>query len=257
MEHLSKQQIILLALLVSFVTALATGVVTVSLMDQAPTSVGQTISRVIERTIEGTSSQSAFAGNIQAYEDKIANAVEKVASSTVQIKSKDDGSILGTGLIVSKGGVIVTDKSVIAQANEYIAVLHNGKQFPIAIVQSQINGDIVFLAPVYPNISSSKSLLPITFSTIPKLGQTILSLSGTSTAVLEQAIVTAINSDPNNSSASIIHTSISKSKIIAGNSLFNTSGEVIGINLSSYQNNETANFYSMNALKYVIPVIGR
>ena len=36
MEHLNKQQLILLTLLISFVTSIATGIVTVSLMDQAP-----------------------------------------------------------------------------------------------------------------------------------------------------------------------------------------------------------------------------
>jgi len=51
MEKLNKSQIVLLTLLVSFVTLIATGVVTVSLMDQAPPAIAQTVNRIVERTV--------------------------------------------------------------------------------------------------------------------------------------------------------------------------------------------------------------
>ena len=52
MEDLNKNQIILLTLLVSFITSIATGIVTVSLFEQAPQGVTRTINRVVERTVE-------------------------------------------------------------------------------------------------------------------------------------------------------------------------------------------------------------
>lgn len=52
MEELNKNQLILLALLVSFVTSMATGIVTVSLMEDSPDGVQQTIYRVVEKTVE-------------------------------------------------------------------------------------------------------------------------------------------------------------------------------------------------------------
>jgi len=52
MEELNKSQIVLLTLLVSFVTSLATGIVTVSLMEQGVSPVTTTINQIVERTKE-------------------------------------------------------------------------------------------------------------------------------------------------------------------------------------------------------------
>jgi len=48
---MTKHQLVLLVLLVSFVTALVTGIVAVTLINQAPAPVTQTIQKVIEKTI--------------------------------------------------------------------------------------------------------------------------------------------------------------------------------------------------------------
>src|ERR1700754_2442019 len=64
LEHLTKHQIVLLTLLVSFVTSIATGIVTVSLVNQAPSGVTRTINQIVEHTVEKVvpSTQGASAG---------------------------------------------------------------------------------------------------------------------------------------------------------------------------------------------------
>ncbi|MDP3402635.1 MAG: hypothetical protein Q8S35_01610 [bacterium] len=51
-EDLNKTQLLLLTILVNFVIAIATAVMTVSLLDQAPPTVTQTVNRIVERTVE-------------------------------------------------------------------------------------------------------------------------------------------------------------------------------------------------------------
>jgi hypothetical protein len=51
-EDLSKTQLLLLTVLVNFVVSIATGILTVSLLDQAPANVSQTVNRIVDHTVE-------------------------------------------------------------------------------------------------------------------------------------------------------------------------------------------------------------
>lgn len=250
MNDLSKQQLILLALLVSFVTSLATGVITVSLMDQAPTGVSQTITQVIEKTIQQVVPQDAAVGTIATSTgDQIAASVKKVAASVVKLKSKNGAEIAGIGLIVSPSGVILSNKPSVAGLTDYVAVFADGTSVPVSIIQSQIQGDIVFLAPtvrwpgkVYPSIS---------FTNNTSLGETVLSLSETSTAVLSQGIIT---SEPD-ASSTYVGTSINELRVVPGSPLFDINGLVTGVRTSADNDNSGATFYSLHELQAVIPVV--
>src|SRR3989344_4148104 len=79
MEQLTKSQIILLTLLVSFVTSIATGIVTVTLLDQAPHEITKTINQVVERTIE----------RVVPDETRQAASVVTTTEKTVVVKEED------------------------------------------------------------------------------------------------------------------------------------------------------------------------
>lgn len=52
MKDLSNSQLMLLTILISFVTSIATGIATVALLQQAPSEVIQPINKVIQQTVE-------------------------------------------------------------------------------------------------------------------------------------------------------------------------------------------------------------
>ncbi len=52
MEDLNRSQLILLVLLVTFVTSVATAIVTATLVNQAPSPITQTVGKVIEKTVQ-------------------------------------------------------------------------------------------------------------------------------------------------------------------------------------------------------------
>src|ERR1700679_489829 len=109
-EKLTKSQIVLLTLLVSFVTSIATGIVTVSLMQQAPPAVAETVNRIIENTIEtvATSTKAQTASVVSTQQktvivneaDLIAQSVKQVSPSVVRIYSSDQTQFLGLGVII-------------------------------------------------------------------------------------------------------------------------------------------------------------
>src|SRR6185437_10247839 len=94
-EELSKSQLILLTVLVNFVTSIATGILTVSLLDQAPPVVTQTVNRIVEHTVE-TVAEAAPAAVVQApqpsVEDLITSAFTADEARVVSIYDATTGT---------------------------------------------------------------------------------------------------------------------------------------------------------------------
>src|SRR3989338_6676556 len=90
MENLTKTQLILLVLLVSFVTSLVTGIVSVTLVNQAPAQVTQTINRVIEKVIVGESEPANSGALIITSEDLITKLVADSLPAVVSVIASKD-----------------------------------------------------------------------------------------------------------------------------------------------------------------------
>ena len=249
MENLTKQQIILLTLLVSFVTSIATGIVTVALMNQAPVGVVQTINRVVERTIETVTSPPKETKTIVKEtvivnpEDQIVSAVEKTSKSVVRIyRTNIDISsglnsmvFVGLGVIVGEDGVIATDNSLISEGGKYFASISSDNLLDLSILRA-VSGEQVALLRIKNDVKP-----PLTFVKVPiskndlKLGQTVIYIGAekkdsVSTGIVSSLSVKEIKPIDNSTSTPIatkissIETSIS-SDFVSGGLLLNLSGE--------------------------------
>lgn len=93
MENLTKTQLILLVLLVSFITSLVTGIVSVTLVNQAPAPITQTINRVIEKVIVGENKKEEAALIITS-EDLITKLVADTLPAVVSVIASKDVPVI-------------------------------------------------------------------------------------------------------------------------------------------------------------------
>jgi serine protease Do len=234
-EKLTKQQIILVTLLVSFVTSIATGIVTVALMDQAPAGVTQTINRVVERTVERvvtppTSGNSAAVITRETVvvkeDDKIVESVDKNKNSIVRIYTDTNNPeyrmFVSLGTVVSKEGLIVTG-DVFADTRGKYAVSFDGEKFyKVTVLEKSKNNQFYYLK-VLQDPEKIITFTPVTFSDSNnlKLGQTIIAWGGE----LRNSVSTGIIS----SLVGVASSTLATSTINATSSISSTQQEVVGI----------------------------
>ena len=284
MEKLTKQQIVLVTLLVSFVTSIATGIVTVALMDQAPAGITQTINQIVERTVEkvitpptdGTSAAVVTHETVVVSEDdKIAESVDKNKSSVVRIYSNAtnagdvaQNTFIGLGTIVSKEGLIATG-DVFADPNGKYLVTQDNSKFYNVIVLPKKESDKFYFLKIIQNAKNIINFTPVTLadSDSLKLGQTVIALSGQKqdsisigiiSSLISADIITATTSvkssniststNPVSSKNVALDASVNLVDSISGGPLLNLNGGVIGLRVSSTVSDKY-NFLPSNILK--------
>jgi hypothetical protein len=136
-KELNKSQLIMLAILLSFITSIATGIVTVTLMQQAPSSVTVPINRVVRETVEKIV-PGAVTNNTQTVvvkeEDLVVDAIAKNQPSifTITKESTDDSGNavevpVGRGLVVSDDGYVAVDATLVPDKEVYYVTNDSGK----------------------------------------------------------------------------------------------------------------------------------
>ena len=125
-KDLNKQQLILLAILLSFVTSIATGITTVTLMDQAPKSVTVPVTRIVRETVEKIvpSDISGYAEALSEEQKKLLEDLKAIKPLTVTLflKGETEDKVLGTGLFLGDNRVVVASLIPEPKAGEVYVV---------------------------------------------------------------------------------------------------------------------------------------
>jgi S1-C subfamily serine protease len=263
MESLNKHQIILLALLVAFVSSIATGITVVSLLGQSPQPVAQTINRVVERTIEKIvpSQISNIAQEkttvVVKDEDLTIGAIDKNVKSIVRIYSTlQDGtqSFVTDGVIVSDKGYVISDNASLIQSgvsSPYTANLADGTKISLENIATDATHGLTLLkAKLAPDQKVTFSPVGWADSESVKLGQTIIALALDAKKVVSIGNVASLDTDKDNKITSI-NADVKITNSVPGAMLFNLSGDVVGMHTSS----EKQMFMASNVVKDAVSAL--
>lgn len=248
MEDLSKTQLVLLCLLVSFVASIGTGIITVSLLQEAPQGVSQTIYQVVERTVEKVAPQASNNSGKQTTEttvvvkeeDSVIDAIQKNNRSLVRIyqtqplgldqNQQTQPSLISLGVVIASDGTILTDKQVIAPDRSYEAVFADGKQFPVKILSTDDRSGAVYLQTLS---GAGYAFFPAVIgnSDTVQLGQTVIALGGTVSNKVSVGRASTVGLDTSTSTRRVvgIETDSPLEDGIAGTLLLNLSGQLVGV----------------------------
>lgn len=230
-KDLNKVQLILLALLLSFVTSLATGITTVTLMQQAPASVTVPINRIVRQTVEKivpVEGEKTVETIVVKEEDIIVEAISvnqaslfKVTKDIVDADGNDAEGSAGQGFAVTDTIVVVDKVMVPGEGNYYVTnasgkfkaefVAGNDAGFAFLKIGAAVNGTdkLETKVPTFGDITTMKR------------GQKILVLGDTTSSLIYEG-------------GSDIKLSVTQSN--AGGLVINLDGAALGIALIGEQN---------------------
>lgn len=248
-KDLNKSQLMLLAVLLSFVTSIATGITTVTLMQQAPVSFTAPVNRIIKQTVEKiqqVEGKTTVQTIIVKEEDLVVDAIAKNKSAifTVSKNIVDSDGIateasVSRGFAVSLDGLVAVDGGSVADKGIYYVKNDSGKfmadfvllgKTGFALLKIGIPLDeknkVAFTVPIFGDLGKMKT------------GQKILVLGNTISSFIFEG-----NKN--------IYLNVTKSN--AGGLVVNLDGEALGIALSGDANSFTSISLINEALKSLVP----
>jgi S1-C subfamily serine protease len=247
MRELNQNQLILLTLLVSFVTSIATGIMTVTLLQQAPVEITRNINNVVEKTIEKVVPSSITSGLketttvVVKEEDLIISSINKNVKSIVRIKEINSlglDSFYGLGIVVSKDGIIGADRKTISAGSIYTATFDDNAEYKIIPMGVDKKTNSIFFKVNLPEKTKYEFVSAKIASNDLQLGQTVIGLGGEiQNKVAVGRVSSFLMKESGTGTSTIkyisgIETDLSPKELISGSPFFNLSGDFVGMKLS-------------------------
>lgn len=262
LEHLTKHQIVLLTLLVSFVTSIATGIVTVSLVNQAPPSVTRTINQIVEHTVEKVvpatqGAAAALAGApvqtvtektvVVKDDDLAAQSIAKAQQSVARIVAKGGATLISRGVIVSAGGTALADRDALMSSGyrQFEAILADGNRYP-ATVRTGQKGQALAVVDIAVGTSTGWAPAPLADASKVQLGQSVIRIGGTGSDNVGTGVVASLQ----DAHPGLIEASVSSAT--PGALVMTLFGEIIGITTGAARANGPT-YYSVTTQDLLVP----
>ena len=178
-EELSKAQLILLTILINFVTSVATGILTVSLLDQAPAVVTQTINRVVDHTVETVTKvvpSGVISSPAPSNQDLVTGAIASNAAHTVGIFDVKTGT---SSPAIALGAYLPSARAIVTAAREslpkeVLIEFASGAHAPASLSHTG-SGLAIYGFSDTATLPKASSVLLIASKDL-KLGQTVLAI---------------------------------------------------------------------------------
>ncbi len=231
-EELTKTQLVLLVLFVSFITSIATGVVTVGLLGGTPlpVTVTQTVNRVVEHTIEKVVPGQTLVREVPTVisdEDLLMKTISSSFPAIVEItRDGETLSAAGLGFLVSTEGFIVTPADSVTDRTASYSVSVAGKpERPLEVVAVNQAGNYALLKIADTEVKEKFPHITLDEKVI-SLGQSVVAQGGDADGTIALGVVTGIHGSKGALAPSV---SFAEDKPQAGSPVLTYRGGVVGM----------------------------
>nr|WP_314264379.1 outer membrane-stress sensor serine endopeptidase DegS [uncultured Moellerella sp.] len=200
-------------------------------------------------------------GNLSNEPISYNKAVRKAAPAVVYVYSSAKGSIsqsgrelnsLGSGVIMSSNGYIITNKHVVDNPNQILVALQDGSIFDALLVGSDPMTDLAVLKIDADNLP----VIPTNLERNTLVGDVVLAIGNPYNLgqTVTQGIISATGRVGLSSTRrqNFLQTDASINSGNSGGALINTEGELVGINTLSFS---AANGITSEGLSFAIPTV--
>jgi serine protease DegS len=203
---------------------------------------------IVEQPSNTSTLQISFNKAVRLAAPAVVNIYSRIYTENDKSKLSTQG--LGSGVIVSAKGYIITNYHVVANADQVIVALQDGRVAAAQLVGKDRRTDIAVLKIEGTNLP----VIPLNANYSAKVGDVVLAIGNPYN--LGQTTTFGIISATGRSSISsggrqaFIQTDAAINKGNSGGALVNTQGELVGINTASFQQ---ANDIETYGISFAIP----
>ena len=221
------------------------------------TNTSESANSITTEVLYSNQNEGSYAKAISKAIDTVVQISTKATSSTTNFfgqSTTSDATVLGSGVIISNDGYIVTNNHVVEGANEISVTLNNDEIYDATIIGTDSKTDLALIKIEASNLAYSN----LVDSDTLELGQEVVAIGnslgkGTSST---NGIISALNREVtiNNYTMTLILTNAEVNSGNSGGGLFDMNGNLVGIvNAKIMSQTTSSSSTSVEGMGYAIP----